>query len=162
MSSQLDILRDEPFFGAAQAHARNDDPLQQASLDAAQLPTKNGTATRRGRALVAELLTRHWSGRFDVLFTSEAMNLADLYRSCPVREKTVVVFSPTAINARRETPSIDQAISPSSPQHRRAANESGSTRCITFASFHSRFRRWCSGIPSFPRTIRCRVNRKAR
>lgn len=31
----------------------------------------------------AEQLTRHWSGRVDLLFTSEAMNLANLYRMMP-------------------------------------------------------------------------------
>ena len=31
----------------------------------------------------AEQLTRHWAGRVDLLFTSEAMNLANLYRMMP-------------------------------------------------------------------------------
>ena len=39
-------------------------------------------------------MTRHWVGRVDLLFTSEALNLADLYRLMPtlVRKPSVVYF----------------------------------------------------------------------
>src|SRR5207247_9942569 len=42
----------------------------------------------------SEQLSRHWKGRLDVLFTSEAMNLQDLFRFVPELEKkpSVVYF----------------------------------------------------------------------
>src|SRR5688500_19831599 len=42
----------------------------------------------------AEQLSRHWVGRVDLLFTSEALNLADLYRLVPslLRKPSVVYF----------------------------------------------------------------------
>jgi len=42
----------------------------------------------------AEQLSRHWSGRVDLLFTSEAMNLSSLYRLVPAlaRQPSVVYF----------------------------------------------------------------------
>ena len=55
----------------------------------------------------AEQLTRHWVGRVDLVFTSEALNLADLYRLMPAlgRKPSVVYFhsnqlpEPTALRA---------------------------------------------------------------
>jgi hypothetical protein len=42
----------------------------------------------------AEQLSRHWAGRCDLVFTSEALNLADLHRLVPALEKksSVVYF----------------------------------------------------------------------
>src|SRR4030095_4518964 len=41
----------------------------------------------------AEQLTRHWVGRVDLLFTSEAMNLASLFRLMPnLAHKPSVVY----------------------------------------------------------------------
>jgi hypothetical protein len=85
MPAQLDILALEPFYGG----------IRRAMLDTVircsrhrwtllKLPPR-----RMERRLsvaanwFAEQLSRHWSGRLDLLFTSEAMNLASLYRLVP-------------------------------------------------------------------------------
>src|SRR5207249_7581237 len=77
MSTQLDILALEPFFGGARKamletimrHSRHRWTLL-------KLPPRR---IERRLAVAAhwfgEQLTRHWKGRLDVLFTSEAMNL---------------------------------------------------------------------------------------
>src|ERR1700744_6118615 len=85
MSSQLDILALEPFYGGIRRHML--ETLVRCSRHrwtVLKLPPR-----RMERRLTAaanwfsEQLTRHWSGRVDLLFTSEAMNLANLYRMMP-------------------------------------------------------------------------------
>ena len=85
MSTQLDILALEPFFGGARKamletimrHSRHRWTLL-------KLPPRR---IERRLAVAAhwfsEQLSRHWKGRLDVLFTSEAMNLQDLFRFVP-------------------------------------------------------------------------------
>ncbi|MDB5353704.1 MAG: glycosyl transferase group 1 [Phycisphaerales bacterium] len=85
MPTQLDILALEPFYGG----------MRRAMLDTVircsrhrwtllKLPPR-----RMERRLsvaanwFAEQLSRHWSGKLDLLFTSEAMNLGSLYRLVP-------------------------------------------------------------------------------
>src|SRR5204862_2134695 len=45
-------------------------------------------------AWFAEQLSRHWVGRVDLLFTSEALNLADLFQRVPTlaRKPSIVYF----------------------------------------------------------------------
>src|SRR6266478_3562319 len=96
MSTQLDILALEPFFGGARKamletimrHSRHRWTLF-------KLPPRR--IERRLTAAAhwfSEQLTRHWVGRVDLLFTSEAMNLADLYRLMPslIKKPAVVYF----------------------------------------------------------------------
>src|SRR5947199_147911 len=85
MSQQLDILALEPFYGG----------MRRVMLDALircsrhrwtllKLPPRR--IERRLSAAAnwfAEQVSRHWSGRVDLLFTSEAMNLANLCRLVP-------------------------------------------------------------------------------
>ncbi len=95
MSSQLDILALEPFFGGARKamletimrHSRHRWTLL-------KLPPRR--IERRLAAAAhwfSEQLSRHWKGRLDILFTSEAMNLQDLVQFVPeLRKKPSVVY----------------------------------------------------------------------
>src|SRR5258705_8696448 len=95
MSTQLDILALEPFFGGARKamletimrHSRHRWTLL-------KLPPRR--IERRLAAAAhwfSEQLSRHWKGRLDVLFTSEAMNLQDLFQFVPeMRKKPSVVY----------------------------------------------------------------------
>jgi hypothetical protein len=85
VSSQLDILALEPFFGGVRRHML--ETLVRCSRHrwtVLKLPPR-----RMERRLTAaanwfsEQLSRHWVGRIDLLFTSEAMNLASLFRLMP-------------------------------------------------------------------------------
>lgn len=111
MSSQLDILALEPFYGG----------IRRAMLEAMircsrhrwtllKLPPR-----RMERRLTtaahwfAEQISRHWSGHVDLVFTSEAMNLADLYRRVPSLERkpSVVYFHSNQlpdVSVRQDTP----------------------------------------------------------
>jgi len=96
MSSQLDILALEPFYGGA----------RKAMLEAVIRTSRHRWTLlklpprRIERRLAAaaqwfsEQLSRHWAGRTDMLFTSEAMNLTDLFRLMPqlARKPSVVYF----------------------------------------------------------------------
>jgi hypothetical protein len=95
MAPQLDILALEPFYGGARKsmletlmrHSRHRWTLL-------KLPPRR--IERRLAAAAhwfAEQLSRHWVGRVDLLFTSEAMNLADLLRFVPeLQNKPSVVY----------------------------------------------------------------------
>src|SRR5208282_1942573 len=94
-SDQLDILALEPFYGGARKsmletlihHSRHRWTLL-------KLPPRR--MERRLAAAAnwfAEQLSRHWVGRVDLLFTSEALNLADVVRLLPeVSQKPSVVY----------------------------------------------------------------------
>ncbi|MGH7213393.1 MAG: tRNA-queuosine alpha-mannosyltransferase domain-containing protein [Tepidisphaeraceae bacterium] len=96
MSSQLDILALEPFFGG------NRRVMLESLIRCSRhrwlllkLPPRR--IERRLTAAAhwfAEQLSRHWIGRIDVLFTSEAMNLSDLLRMTPelAKKPSVVYF----------------------------------------------------------------------
>jgi hypothetical protein len=92
----LDILAVEPFYGG----------VRRATLESAmrcsrhrwtlfKLPPRR-IERRLSTAAIwfAEQLSRHWAGRVDLLFTSEAMNLADLLRleTSLVAKPSVVYF----------------------------------------------------------------------
>jgi len=96
MSTQLDILALEPFFGGARKamletimrHSRHRWTL--LKLPPRRIERRLAVAAH----WFAEQLSRHWKGRLDVLFTSEAMNLQDLFRFVPSlgRKPSVVYF----------------------------------------------------------------------
>src|SRR5438094_6007207 len=96
MSSQIDILALEPFYGGARRIML--DALIHCSRHRwtlLKLPPRR--IERRLAAAAhwfAEQLSRHWVGHVDLLFTSEALNLADLYRLMPnlARKPAVVYF----------------------------------------------------------------------
>src|SRR3954465_13959319 len=96
MSQQLDILALEPFFGGGRRHMLESIiRCSKHRWTLLKLPPRR--MERRLTAAAhwfAEQLSRHWVGRTDVLFTSEAMNLADLYRLAPalVKKPSVVYF----------------------------------------------------------------------
>src|SRR5580658_6520163 len=95
MSSQLDILALEPFYGGVRKAML--ETLMRCSRHRwtlLKLPPRR--IERRLSAAAhwfAEQLSRHWVGRVDVLFTSEALNLADLIRFVPhLKRKPSVVY----------------------------------------------------------------------
>ena len=111
MTAQLDILALEPFYGGA----------RRAMLEAVircsrhrwtllKLPPRR--MERRLAAAAnwfAEQLCRHFTGRIDLLFTSEAMNLANLLRLVPALagRPSVVYFHDNhlpAMDARQQGP----------------------------------------------------------
>jgi hypothetical protein len=95
LSSQLDILALEPFFGGARKamletimrHSRHRWTL--LKLPPRRIERRLAVAAH----WFAEQLSRHWKGRLDILFTSEAMNLQDLVRFVPeMGKKPSVVY----------------------------------------------------------------------
>src|SRR5687767_3416269 len=96
MPGQLDILALEPFFGGPRrAMLETVTRCSRHRWTVLKLPPRR--IERRLTAAAhwfAEQLSRHWAGRVDLLFTSEAMNLADLYRMAPtlLHKPSVVYF----------------------------------------------------------------------
>jgi hypothetical protein len=96
MSSQLDILALEPFYGGGRKTML--ETMLRCSrhrFTLLKLPPRR--IERRLSAAAhwfGEQLTRHWAGRLDLIFTSEAINLADLTRLVPEldRKPSVVYF----------------------------------------------------------------------
>jgi hypothetical protein len=103
MSTQLDILALEPFYGGVRRHMLETViRCSRHRWTLLKLPPRR--IERRLSAAAnwfAEHLKSHWSGRVDVLFTSEAMNLASLYRLVPgvARQPSVVYFHENQIPA---------------------------------------------------------------
>jgi hypothetical protein len=85
MSKQLDIVALEPFFGGARRNML--ETLIRCSRHRWTLLKLPPRRIERRLAVAAhwfaEQLSRQWAGHADLLFTSEAMNLADLYRLMP-------------------------------------------------------------------------------
>ena len=95
MGKQLDILALEPFFGGGRRHMLETlIHYSRHRWTLFKLPPRR--IERRLTAAAhwfAEQLSRHWVGRVDLLFTSEALNLADLYRLMPqLANKPSVVY----------------------------------------------------------------------
>ena len=95
-TTQLDILALEPFYGGARrVMLESIIKCSRHRWTLLKLPPR-----RIERRLIAaahwfaEQLSRHWAGRCDLLFTSEAMNLADLYRLVPAltKQPAIVYF----------------------------------------------------------------------
>src|SRR5580658_10067601 len=95
MASQLDILALEPFYGGPR-RAMLETLIRGSRHRWTLLKLPPRRLERRLSAAAhwfAEQLSRHWVGRLDVLFTSEALNLADLYRLMPnLAAKPSVVY----------------------------------------------------------------------
>jgi hypothetical protein len=95
MSSQLDILALEPFYGGVRrAMLETVMRCSRHRWTLLKLPPRR--MERRLTAAAhwfAEQLSRHWAGKVDLLFTSEALNLADLIRLLPyLDDKPSVVY----------------------------------------------------------------------
>ncbi|MBC8105317.1 MAG: DUF3524 domain-containing protein [Anaerolineae bacterium] len=95
-TTQLDILALEPFYGGARrVMLESIIKCSRHRWTLLKLPPR-----RIERRLIAaahwfaEQLSRHWAGRCDLLFTSEAMNLADLHRLVPAltKQPAIVYF----------------------------------------------------------------------
>jgi hypothetical protein len=92
---QLDILALEPFFGGARRAML--ETLVRCSRHRWTLLKLPPRRIERRLSVAAnwfgEQLTRHWVGRVDLLFTSEAMNLANLFQLLPaLTDKPSVVY----------------------------------------------------------------------
>src|SRR5689334_24259159 len=95
MPKQLDILALEPFFGGVRrSMLETVVRYSRHRWTVLKLPPR-----KIERRLIAashwfsEQLTRHWVGRVDLLFTSEALNLFDFLRMMPaLRKKPAVVY----------------------------------------------------------------------
>jgi hypothetical protein len=110
MSTQLDILALEPFYGGIRRiMLETIIRCSRHRWTLLKLPPRR-IERRLSAASVwfAELLTRHWTGNVDLLFTSEALNLADLYRLIPdlIKKPSVVYFhnNQLPLDERREGP----------------------------------------------------------
>lgn len=96
MGAQLDILALEPFYGGVRRVMMESlIHVSRHRWTLLRLPPRR--IERRLSAAAhwfAELLQRHSVGHFDLLFVSEALNLADLYRLMPelLRKPSVVYF----------------------------------------------------------------------
>ena len=96
MSTQLDILALEPFFGGVRRSML--ETVIRCSRHRWTLLKLPPRRMERRLSVAAnwfsEQLSRHWAGRVDLLFTSEAMNLASLYRLAPAlaTQPSVVYF----------------------------------------------------------------------
>jgi hypothetical protein len=96
VSAQLDILALEPFYGGVRKTML--ETVMRCSRHRWTLlklpPRRMERRLSAAAHWFAEQLSRHWAGQLDLLFTSEAMNLADLLRLLPMLEKkpSVVYF----------------------------------------------------------------------
>src|ERR1044071_2847356 len=96
MPTQLDILCLEPFYGGIRKiMLETMIKCSRHKWTLLKLPPRR-IERRLSAASVwfAEQLSRHWVGSIDLLFTSEALNLADLYRLMPdlIKKPSVVYF----------------------------------------------------------------------
>jgi hypothetical protein len=85
MSNQLDILALEPFYGGPRRQML--ETIIRCSRHRWTLlklpPRRIERRLTAAAQWFAEQLSRHWVGRMDILFTSEALNLADFFRLMP-------------------------------------------------------------------------------
>lgn len=110
MQARLDILALEPFFGGVRRmmlellvrHSRH-------KWTILKLPPRRIERRLTAAAVwFSEQLSRHWAGHVDLLFTSEALNLADFMRLMPAlsRKPSVVYFHSNQLppaNATRDS-----------------------------------------------------------
>lgn len=122
MSSQLDILALEPFYGGARRHML--ETVIRCSRHRWTLlklpPRRIERRLSVAASWFAEQLKSHWAGRVDILFTSEAMNLAELYQQMPAlaRQPSVVYFHDNQLPG---------PYSPPKPPPRRVQQDTGVT-----------------------------------
>ena len=88
MSTQLDILALEPFYGGARRACWRRSSVAAATLDCAQAPAARMERRLRRRQLVFRAADPALGRPSRLLFTSETMNLADLYRLVPADQHT--------------------------------------------------------------------------
>ena len=103
MSTQLDILALEPFYGG-ERRAMLDNIIRCSRHRWTLLKLPPRRIERRLAAAAnwfAEHISRHWSGKLDILFASEAINLAELYRLTPSLSKypSIIYFHDNQLNA---------------------------------------------------------------
>src|SRR5438477_5292984 len=107
MAKQLDILALEPFYGGGRRHMLETlIHYSRHRWTLLKLPPRR--IERRLTAAAhwfAEQLSRHWVGRVDVLFASEALNLADFYRLMPalLKKPAVVYFHNNQLPAQNDS-----------------------------------------------------------
>src|SRR3954470_23582474 len=107
MSRQLDILALEPFYGGGRRHMLETlIHYSRHRWTVMKLPPRR--IERRLTAAAhwfAEQLSRHGVGKLDLLFTSEALNLSDLYRMVPslLPKPSVVYFHSNQLPAQDST-----------------------------------------------------------
>ena len=103
MPAQLDILALEPYYGGVRrAMMESIIRVSRHRWTLLKLPPRR--IERRLAAAsywFAEQLSRHGVGKVDLLFTSEAINLADLYRLMPELMKRPSVSISTVTSFRR-------------------------------------------------------------
>jgi hypothetical protein len=109
MSSQLDILALEPFYGGPR-RAMLETVMRYSRHRWTLLKLPPRRIERRLSAAAhwfSEQLQRHWSGKLDVIFSSDALNLADLTRLVPALAKkpSVVYFHDNQLPDVRATES---------------------------------------------------------
>lgn len=95
MSSQLDILALEPFYGGVRrSMLETVIRCSRHRWTLLKLPPRRIERRLTASATwFSEQLSRHWVGRVDLLFTSDALNLADFYRLMPnLASKPAVVY----------------------------------------------------------------------
>lgn len=108
MSKQLDILALEPFYGGIRRMML--ESLIRCSRHRWTLlklpPRRIERRLSAAAQWFAEQLTRHWVGSVDLLFTSEALNLADLYRLMPelIKKPSVVYFHSNQLPGAHDPP----------------------------------------------------------
>jgi len=103
MPTQLDILALEPFYGG-ERRAMLDNVMRCSRHRWTLLKLPPRRIERRLAAAAnwfAEQISRHWSGKLDILFASEAINLAELYRLTPSLSKypSIIYFHDNQLNA---------------------------------------------------------------
>src|SRR5580765_2709918 len=103
MSTQLDILALEPFYGG-ERRAMLDNVMRCSRHRWTLLklpPRRNERRLAAAANWFAEQISRHWSGKLDILFASEAINLAELYRLTPSLSKypSIIYFHDNQLNA---------------------------------------------------------------
>jgi hypothetical protein len=120
MSAQLDILALEPFYGGVRkAMLETVMRCSRHRWTLLKLPPRR--IERRLSAAAhwfAEQLSRHWAGQLDLLFTSEAMNLADLLRLLPMLENkpTVVYFHSNQLPEQPQDYNVNDLVNLSTAQ----------------------------------------------
>ena len=161
MSSQLDILALEPFFGGVRRHML--ETLVRCSRHrwtVLKLPPR-----RMERRLTAaanwfsEQLSRHWVGQVDLLFTSEAMNLASLFRpdAAPGPAPSVVYFHDNQLpdlSSFRDDPLDLVNLNTAT-----AATEFWFNSCYHKRTFLIRAAPWSTGTRNSPAAARSRHHR---
>ena len=159
MARQLDILALEPFYGGGRRNMLETlIHFSRHRWTLLKLPPRR--IERRFSVAAhwfAEQLTRHWVGRVDLLFTSEAMNLADLYRLMPqlIRKPSVVYFHSNQLPHPAAT--SDNPLDMANLNTATASTEIWFNSLFHLRDFLSRATAWWPSTRSCRREIPCRI-----